>query len=52
VLGYLGEGAFGTVVKMHFQKANTEMAVKVSQIQNLKAMIYFLFDICFDRKFL
>ena len=29
VLGHLGEGAFGTVTKMYFKEADTEMAVKV-----------------------
>lgn len=30
VLGHLGEGNFGTVLKMLFPETNTEMAVKVS----------------------
>jgi hypothetical protein len=29
VLGHLGEGNFGTVMKMLFPKTNTQMAVKV-----------------------
>ena len=32
VLGHLGEGNFGTVMKMLFPKTNTQMAVKVSTL--------------------